>query len=57
VDNLGTTVDESFDVKKVIPVGHLPVGIMINPGKNMEIRIEGGFKNGFYLSGALVLAF
>jgi len=57
VDDLGTTIDESFDVKKVIPVGHLPVGIMINPGKNMEIRIEGGFKNGFYFSGALVFAF
>ena len=57
VDDLGTTVEESFNVKKIIPVGHLPVGIMINPGRNIELRIEGGFKNGFYFSGALVLAF
>lgn len=57
VDELGTTVDESFHIKKIIPVGHLPVGIMINPGKNMELRIEGGFKNGFYFGGALVFTF
>lgn len=57
VDELGTTINESFDVKKIIPVGHLPVGIMINPGKNIELRIEGGFKNGFYFSGALAYTF
>jgi len=57
VDELGTTIDESFNVKKVIPVGHIPVGIMINPGKNIELRIEGGFKNGFYFSGAFTFIF
>ncbi|MCK4890379.1 MAG: hypothetical protein KAS21_08365 [Candidatus Aminicenantes bacterium] len=57
VDELGTTIDESFNVKKVIPVGHLPVGVMINPTENIELRIEGGFKNGFYFSGSFVFTF
>jgi hypothetical protein len=57
IDNLGTTVDETMDIKKIIPVGHIPVGIMIHPGKNMEIRVEGGFKNGFYFGGSFVLIF
>ena len=57
IDELGTTIDESFDEKKIIPVGHLPVGIMIFPAKNLELRIEGGFKNGFYFSAAAVITF
>ena len=57
VDELGTTIDESFNVKKIIPVGHIPVGVLINPGKNIELRIEGGFKNGFYFSGAFTYTF
>ncbi|MEN8222336.1 MAG: hypothetical protein ABFR36_03670 [Acidobacteriota bacterium] len=57
IDELGTTIDESFNEKKLIPVGHLPVGIMIFPSRNLELRIEGGFKNGFYFSGAIAITF
>lgn len=55
IDELGTTVSESFDEKRIIPVGHLPVGVLFHPARNLELRVEGGFKNGFYFSGALVL--
>ena len=57
IDELGTVVDETFSDKKVIPVGHLPVGIMLNFDNKIEMRIEGGFKNGFYFSGSLVYNF
>ncbi|MEN8152975.1 MAG: hypothetical protein ABFR75_03060 [Acidobacteriota bacterium] len=57
IDELGTTVEETFNEKKIIPVGHLPVGIMLNFNDQIEMRIEGGFKNGFYFSGSLVYNF
>ncbi len=57
VDDLGTTIEESYNEKKIIPVGHLPVGIIFNPSRKIEIRAETGFKNGFYFSGTVVFAF
>jgi hypothetical protein len=57
IDELGTIVEETFKDKKVIPVGHLPVGIMLNFDNKIEMRIEGGFKNGFYFSGSIVYNF
>jgi len=57
IDELGTTIEENFDKKSLIPVGHLPVGIMFYPSKNLELRVEGGFKNGFYFSAGAVLIF
>lgn len=57
IDELGTVVEETYSDKKVIPVGHLPVGVMLNFNNKIEMRIEGGFKNGFYFSGSIVYNF
>ena len=56
-DELGTEVKDTYRENMIIPVGHLPVGIIARLGRNFEIRLEGGFKNGFYLGGGLVYNF
>lgn len=52
-DDLGTRISETYLVNKIIPVGHLPVGIVATFADKLEIRAEAGFKNGFYFGAAL----
>jgi hypothetical protein len=56
-DELGTQITESYENKRVIPVGHVPIGIAINFKNRVLARIEGGFKNGFYLGAAITINF
>ena len=56
-DEIGTEVSDRYDEDRVIPVAHVPVGIAINIKNRAEIRIEGGFKNGFYVGGGVVINF
>ncbi len=56
-DEVGTQIKDSFVTNKIIPVGHIPVGIAINIRDQVEIRLETGFKNGFYFSGGVTYIF
>ena len=56
-DELGTQITERYEKDRVIPVGHVPVGIAINFKNRVLARIEGGFKNGFYLGAAININF
>ena len=56
-DNLGVTINETYLVNKIIPVGHLPVGVVMNYADKIEARVEAGFKNGFYFGAALSYLF
>ncbi|MCP5109107.1 MAG: hypothetical protein GY950_37340 [bacterium] len=56
-DELGTQVSDEYREDRIIPVVHVPVGIVINLKNRAEIRIEGGFKNGFYVGAGVVLNF
>jgi hypothetical protein len=56
-DELGTTIRDSFNRKLIVPVGHIPVGIMGNINDKFLLRVEAGFKNGFYFGGSLVANF
>lgn len=56
-DELGTTVTDRYEEDRIVPVVHIPVGIIINLKDRFEFRIEGGFKNGFYIGGAAVINF
>jgi len=56
-DELGTQVTETYRKSMLIPVGHLPVGIIGRLSSRFEIRLEAGFKNGFYLGGGAVYTF
>jgi opacity protein-like surface antigen len=56
-DELGTTIKDSTNQSYVIPVGHIPVGISVNIMNKFEIRVEGGFKNGFYVGGTASYVF
>lgn len=47
-------VKETYVKDLIVPVVHIPLGIMINISNRVEVRIEVGFKNGFYLSGGAV---
>ncbi len=42
--------DEDYKYQALIPVIKLPIGIVIRPQNNLELEIEGGFENGFYIS-------
>jgi len=56
-DELGTTIRE-VEVKKIfLPVGHIPIGIMVNIADKFILRSEAGFKNGFYFGGSVVINF
>lgn len=57
VDELGTVISDSYEENRIIPVGHVPVGVIINYRDKIELRIEGGFKNGFYAGAGLVVNF
>ncbi len=56
-DEVGTEIKETFENQYIIPVGHLPVGIAIKIANMVEIRIEAGFKNGFYFGGSATYCF
>lgn len=56
-DNLGTEIKDKAEGAYVIPIGHIPIGIMINIMDKFEVRLEGGFKNGFYFGGSAVYYF
>jgi hypothetical protein len=56
-DDPGTAIKETYVKSLIIPVVHIPIGLMINISNKVEIRIEAGFKNGLYLSGAAVYNF
>lgn len=56
-DELGTQITDRYENNRVIPVGHVPVGIAINFKNRVLARIEGGFKNGFYLGAAITINF
>jgi hypothetical protein len=56
-DELGTQITDRYEKKQIIPVAHVPIGILINLKDRAEIRIEGGFKNGFYLGLGVVINF
>jgi opacity protein-like surface antigen len=56
-DELGTEIKESFEENRIIPVAHVPIGLTINLKNKAEIRIEGGFKNGFYAGAGFVINF
>lgn len=56
-DELGTQITERYENKRVIPVGHVPIGIAINFKNRVLARVEGGFKNGFYLGAAININF
>jgi len=56
-DELGTQITERYENNRVIPVGHVPIGIAVNFKNRVLARIEGGFKNGFYLGAAITINF
>ena len=56
-DELGTEITDRYEEDRIIPVAHVPVGLAFNIKDKFEIRIEGGFKNGFYLGGGIVFNF
>jgi hypothetical protein len=56
-DELGTQITDRYENNRVLPVGHVPIGIAINFKNRVTARIEGGFKNGFYLGAAININF
>jgi len=56
-DELGTTIRDVYQKKAIVPVGHIPVGIMGNIKDKFLLRAEAGFKNGFYFGGSAVINF
>jgi hypothetical protein len=56
-DELGTTIRDTFEKKTFVPVGHIPVGVMGNIKDKFLVRMEIGFKNGFYFGGSVVVNF
>lgn len=53
-DELGTEIKENYNKSYPLPVGHIPIGIIVNIFDRVEVRLEGGFKNGFYIGGSAV---
>ena len=56
-DELGTQITDRYENNRVLPVGHVPIGIAINFKNRVTARIEGGFKNGFYLGTSININF
>jgi hypothetical protein len=56
-DDLGNEIKETYEGNRIFPVVHLPLGIAAYIGERIEIRLEGGIKNGFYLGGTLSYLF
>jgi hypothetical protein len=55
MDELGTTIRDIFEKKIIVPVGHIPFGVIANIGDKFLARAEVGFKNGFYFGGSVVV--
>lgn len=53
----GYVIKETYNENLIVPVLHIPIGITASLGDNAELRVEGGFKNGFYFGGALAYLF
>lgn len=53
----GYEIKETYNENLFVPVLHIPVGISATLGDRAELRVEGGFKNGFYFGGALAYLF
>ncbi len=53
----GYEIKETYNESLIVPVLHIPIGIAATLGDRTELRVEGGFKNGFYLGGALAYLF
>lgn len=57
------TIEEGEETRKIgkdnliIPVFHFPAGIRLNIGKRIDLKVETGFKNGFYFIGIFSLNF
>lgn len=56
-NELGNIIKDTYTKDMIIPVAHIPLGLMININNQMEIRLEGGFKNGFYFGGGAAYNF
>lgn len=56
-DELGTEITDTYEEDRIIPVVHVPVGMIVNFRDKFEIRVEGGFKNGFYLGAGAAVYF
>jgi hypothetical protein len=56
-DELGTTIRDTYQKRTFVPVGHLPVGIVGNIRDKVMLRVEAGFKNGFYFGGSAAVNF
>ncbi len=56
-DEVGTQITDRYEEDRIIPVVHVPIGIAINIRDRFEVRIEGGFKNGFYAGAGLSVNF
>jgi hypothetical protein len=56
-DSLGTEIKDSYKENLYLPVIHIPIGIKINIYEKVEVRFEGGFKNGFYFGAAAAYCF
>lgn len=51
------TLRETYEKKTFLPVLHLPLGISGSINDKVMVRVEAGFKNGFYFGGGLGLYF
>ncbi len=56
-DELGTTIRDTVQEKLLVPVGHVPIGVLLNLGDKFFLRAEAGFKNGFYFGGSAAVNF
>lgn len=57
------TIEDGEEVRKIgkdnliIPVFHFPVGLRLYIGEKIDLKMESGFKNGFYFIGGLSFNF
>ena len=56
-DELGTTIHDNYRKRMIVPVGHIPIGVIANIRDKFLLRAEAGFKNGFYFGGSLAVYF
>lgn len=46
---------DSYRYKSVVPVIKVPLGLTLRPGGGVEVEVEGGFENAFYLSAGMTI--
>jgi len=51
------TISDTYEKKTFVPVGHLPFGVIGNIHDKFLVRVEAGFKNGFYFGGGFAVNF